>query len=360
MAKRVLVCPLDWGLGHATRCAGLINQLVDSGFEVIVGADKAPLHFLRQYFPRLPYILIPSKTIKYPKNGSLMPLKMLVSLPGILRSIAREHSLLKIVLKVNQIDVVISDNRFGLWNKSVYCIFITHQLQVIMPRGLRFLQQIISKINYWFIGKYNECWISDAEGKINLAGKLSHPHKVPANSFYIGTLSRFGNGFGKLDSGVSLIDFDILVLLSGPEPQRSILEKIILLQIDSLPGKCLFVQGKPEENAFAESPKLTLVSHLKSENLGFLIKSTPIVIARSGYSSIMDFVALKKHVILIPTPGQTEQEYLADYLMEKNWFYSVKQNGLNLAHAIESYKNFSFENFPELSGSLNERLTNLI
>jgi uncharacterized protein (TIGR00661 family) len=358
MAKRILVCPMDWGLGHATRSAALIDQLIKKGFEVIIGADKAPLFFLRQLFPTIPYIVMPSYSIKYSKKGKLMPWKMLLLMPRILNGTRNEHHLLKILLKVNQIDIVISDNRYGLWNKSVHCIFITHQLNILMPKWLKMFEPVTNMINHFFIRKYNECWVPDIENQAGFAGTLSNPVKLPKNTNYIGILSRFDDI--SIEKPTSLNEFDVLLLLSGPEPQRGILEKILITQLVNLPYKFLLVQGKPTESFFYQSPKLQIVNHLKSEQLCYCIKNTPVVISRSGYSSIMDFIALNKHAIIIPTPGQTEQEYLADYTLTKKWFYSVKQDELKLEKAINHFKSFAFEEFPEHTGLLDKRLTKLI
>jgi predicted glycosyltransferase len=357
--KRALICPMDWGLGHATRDVHIIKHLIELGYEVIIGADKAPLFFLRQYFPALSFIVIPSITIRYPIKDSLMPWKMLVSLPLILHGIIMEHRQMKQIIRINHFDLVISDNRYGLWNKTVYSIFITHQLQIFMPRWMKFMESSIRLINYWFINKYNECWVPDLDGEINFAGKLSHPLKLPDNLHYIGILSRFSNGFKALQHPEIGNGFDILILLSGPEPQRGILENLIIRQLADLPFKCLIVQGKPLENSYTQSPKLKIVNHLKSEHLGYLILNTPIVIARSGYSTIMDFIALKKHAILVPTPGQTEQEYLANYMMKKMWFCTVKQDEFNLNQAIETFNIFDFESFPEYDNLINEKLAKL-
>jgi uncharacterized protein (TIGR00661 family) len=358
MVKRILVCPLDWGLGHATRCVAIIEQLINKGFEVIIGADKAPLLFLRQIFPSIPYIIMPSYSVKYTKKGKLMPWKMLLLIPKILIGIKREHQLLKILLKVNQIDIVISDNRYGLWNKSVYCIFITHQLNILIPKWLKIFEPVTNLVNHFYICKYNECWVPDVDCKESFAGILSHPVKSIKNTNYIGILSRFTNTF--LENPHYQKEFDVMFLLSGPEPQRGILEKIILEQISNLPYKCLLVQGKPSESFFFQSPKLQIVNHLKSAQLSFHIKNVPFILSRSGYSSIMDFIVLNKHAIIIPTPGQTEQEYLADYTLNKKWFFSVKQDELKLEEVINEFNSFDFEEFPEHAGLLDKRLTKLL
>ena len=331
--KRILICPLNWGLGHATRDVEVINQFVKSGFDVVMGADKAPLLFLKEQFPDLEHIVIPSVNIKYHKKG-IMALKMLFSVPKLLWGIYREHRLLNKLVQKHQIDIVISDNRYGLWSKKAKCIFITHQLWIKSPKQLRYAESLINYINHWFIEKYDECWVPDFEGNENLAGELSHPKKKHGNVKYIGILSRFKDLLGETNPDIFSKKFDILVILSGPEPQRTILEKLLVKQISSTNYKTLIVQGKPEQKFNSNSENIEFINHLSSLDLKTLINDTPVIICRSGYSSIMDLVVLNKSAILIPTPGQTEQEYLAQYLSKKNWFCKAEQHRFDLEKAI--------------------------
>jgi len=337
--KIVLVCPLDWGLGHASRDVIIIKKLLSNGFKVIIGADKAPLSFLRTEFPKLTFVKIPSVEIKYPK-GKLMTLKMLFSIPQILYSIQKEHQLLKRIIASQNIDIVISDNRFGLWNKKVYSIFITHQLEIQLPKWMKFMNGFTNKINHWFIDKYDVCWVPDFPGNKNIAGVLSWPLKILKNTKYIGLLSRF-------DTNI-LIEkkYDILAVLSGPEPQRSIFEEILIEEFKKSNKKAIIVLGKPDFSATYTKNNIDFINHLESEQLGQLILATPMVISRSGYSSIMDYIVLKKNAILVPTPGQTEQEYLADSLKARGWFYSVKQNKFKLKNVSQKFRNFKV---PELN-----------
>ncbi len=340
--KRVLVSPLNWGLGHASRDIEIINRLLEANFEVIIGANKAPLLFLQEHFPNLKSIVIPSPAIKYSKKGPMV-LKMLTSSPKILWGIHKEHQFLKKIIKKHKIDIVISDNRYGLWNKNAHSIFITHQLWIKSPKKLCFFEPFINKINHRFINKYNECWVPDLEGENNLAGELSHPGKKPQNVKYIGILSRFKSeprknltGFEKPDRFKA--EYDILVILSGPEPQRTILEDILTQQISKTAYKTLIVQGNPGSESKSPFKNIQFLNHLETNKLKSLLLKTNIIICRSGYSSIMDLVTLKKSAILIPTPGQTEQEYLAVYLSNKNWFYTVSQNKFELEKAIEELR----------------------
>ena len=340
--KTVLVCPLDWGLGHAARDVEIINLLLLNKCKVIIGADKAPLFFLRQEFPQLDYIEIPSVKVNYPKNGSMF-FKLLLSVPKLLIGIYKEHKLLKKIFEENEIDVVISDNRFGLWNKKTESVFITHQIRIMMPSGFKFLEKPVYLLNRFFINKYDYCLIPDFENENNLSGRLSHDVELPKNTIYIGILSRFD--IKKNLPQTEKVEFDILAIISGPEPQRSIFENILISKIKNSKYKCLIIRGKPLSKQIINIENIVFKNHLKTDELQNFILTTPIIVSRSGYSTIMDLVRLKKtatanllqKVILVPTPGQTEQEYLAEYLKNKNMFYTVSQNDFDLVSAIENF-----------------------
>jgi UDP-N-acetylglucosamine transferase subunit ALG13 len=299
------------------------------------------LLFLQEHFPNLKHLVIPSSTIKYPKNRAMI-LKMLLSSPKLIWGIYKEHQLLKKIIKKHKIDIVISDNRYGLWSKKTHSIFITHQLWIKSPKKLRFAEPFINKINHWFINKYDECWVPDFEGENNLAGELSHPDKKPENIKYIGILSRFKSGMkdlSSLDKPERFYEkFDILAVLSGPEPQRTLFENILIKQISETDYKTLIVQGKPEAKSKASFKNIQFKNHLNSVQLIRLIIETNITVCRSGYSSLMDLIVLNKNAILVPTPGQTEQEYLAASLSDKNWFCTFSQNEFQLEKAIEQLR----------------------
>lgn len=355
--KIVLVCPMDWGLGHASRDVEVIHNLLQSGFEVILGADGAPLLFLREHFPKLEYLVIPSYKISYPNKGSMV-LKMLYSVPKIIWGIWKEHQLLKEIIKKKRIDLVISDNRFGLWNKKVRTVFISHQLWIKSPKSLRYAEPIINRINHWFINKYDECWVPDFENAPFLAGDLAHPVKKSSNVKYMGPLSRFKLPLSAAKEDLIAAEkFDILVILSGPEPQRSLLEQQIVAQLLKERFKTLIIRGKPGEFEQFEQENIRFINHLNSFRMRKFIIETPVIICRSGYSSVMDLITLQKSAILIPTPGQTEQEYLAECLKEKMWFYSVTQKDFELEKAmltLEKFKiNCKFENKSLLKECIN-------
>lgn len=327
--KNVLVCPLDWGLGHASRDIYIIHKLIEaSSFNVIIGADKAPYYLLKSEFPELQFIKFPSFTVNYSQSIPLV-LKIIFSLPKMLIGYFREHKMLKSIIKKHNIDIVISDNRYGLWNKKITTVFITHQLRVIFPNSIKWFESLFFKISTQIVQKFDFCWVPDVPGDENLAGKLSHPKKIPGNSLYIGFLSRFLiEKYQKPKKQVK--KFDILAILSGPEPQRSVLEKILIRQFRNTKNNVLIVRGIPwKKQGQTIHNNIQLVSHLNADLLNSYIQNVKHIICRSGYSSVMDLVILGKTAILIPTPGQTEQEYLADLLHKKNLFVIADQKNLD-------------------------------
>ncbi|MEP6926153.1 MAG: glycosyltransferase [Ginsengibacter sp.] len=334
---RILVAPLDWGLGHATRCIPIINELIDQNCEVIIAAGKTPFLLLKKEFPTLVFLRIRSYKIRYSRNKKVFALTLLVQCPKIIFSILKENFWLKKIVNDYQIDAVISDNRFGLYNKKIPCIYITHQLHI--KTGNPFFEKIAQKIHYHFIKKYNNCWVPDFEEN-GLAGELSHQTNIPSNVLYIGPLSRFEkiNNVHKI--------YSLLISLSGPEPQRTIFEDMILAQLKTFKKKVLLVRGLPGENKrmHVDHKSLAIVNHLSAEELNIAFQQSEIIICRSGYSTIMDLIKLNRNAILVPTPGQTEQEYLSIYLMKKKYFYSVEQDDFFLEKNIEEQSLFSFIN----------------
>ena len=346
--KTVLVCPLDWGLGHATRCIPIIRVLIEHKFKVIIGSDDLPLELLRQEFPEIPFITLKGYNIRYPQNGS-MTWKMIASIPKILSTIIKEHKILKKIISDYKIDIVISDNRYGLWNKKIKSIFITHQLKILSPNRNKFIEKLIQKINFFFIKKYDECWIPDFEGEENLSGLLSHDAKIKKNVYFVGPLSRFEKA--SENENLEFI-YDFTAIISGPEPQRTIFENLIMNQTKDSSIKGNIILGKPNENIVSKlNENVHLFSHLKASELQKMILQSNVIICRSGYSSIMDLCQLNKKAILVPTPGQTEQEYLAEFLKEKKYFYTTNQKNFTIDESMNQFKNYTgilFENYSKL------------
>jgi uncharacterized protein (TIGR00661 family) len=327
---KILICPLNWGLGHATRCIPIIGELVKQGHTVIIGADERPLALLKSEFPNLQFICFPGKIIKYSGN-KFMVIKMFFSMPSIFYGIFKEHQLLKKIVKEENIDIIISDNRYGLWNKSIQSIFITHQIGIKTPCLLNFLKPLLLSINKFFIYKYDKLWIPDYEDEPNITGSLSHGYKLNIPHSFIGILSRFK----KSEYREEKKSFMILAIISGPEPQRTLFEKKLISNLQNYSEKSIILQGKTEIEATTKMGNTTLISHLPTANLQSLINKANIIICRSGYTSIMELASLNKKAIFVPTPGQTEQKYLAKKLKEKGLYYSMEQDDFNIKIALK-------------------------
>jgi predicted glycosyltransferase len=135
----------------------------------------------------------------------------------------------------------------------------------------------------------------------------------------------------------------LLVILSGPEPQRTILENKIIKDIAHYPGNATVLRGLPGNATLVPSTnQIKFYNHLSAEELYKEMKKTGYVIARSGYSTIMDIAGVHKKSILIPTPGQTEQEYLAKYLQKKKFAFCINQDSFSLPVALQSAKSFDY------------------
>ena len=333
---RVLLSPLDWGLGHATRCIPIINALIEHDIEVYIAAEGLVAELLQREFPAIVILPLRGYKIKYSRNSRFFFLKMLAQFPKMITSVKHEKNWLKKTSQDYHIDAVISDNRFGLHLEKTPCIYVTHQL--FIQTGNKFLNRIAQKINYYFINKFDECWVPDIAGVNNLAGELSHPKKFPLVPVkYVGTLSR-------CRKIVTEKKYDLLVLLSGPEPQRTIFENILVAELKNISGKIVIVRGLPgiKDDLPAVSKNVIVHNHLPAEKLNELIQQSENIIARCGYSTIMDLVTLQRNAILVPTPGQTEQEYLAGYLLEKKFFFTCSQENFSLEQALETYRKSDF------------------
>ena len=284
--------------------------------------------------PGLSLQRFPGSRIDYPEDSGMV-LKMAVQLPKLLRGIRQEHIFLKNLVRETGAGLVISDNRYGCWHPGVKSVFLTHQLDIQVPGYLKWSSPLLRKAIYSFISKYDECWIPDAETECGLAGCLSHPPVIPLNCYYIGTLSRFSmvaDHTGPLPCNAP----DIFVLLSGPEPQRSILESLIINQLKGTAYTAIIAGGRPgsREHEVIEG-RITIFPHLDSSLIKFYLENAEYIVCRSGYSTLMDLASLGRSAILIPTPGQTEQEYLAGNLSAKKIHYSAAQKEFRLEDAIK-------------------------
>jgi len=321
----ILICPLEWGLGHAARMIPLACRLRDMQNNVIVASGEEHLALFRNELEGLSYINFPGFK---PGYSRVLPqyIYLLLKTPLLLYHIIREHSRLRKIIQEYAIDIVISDNRFGLWNQNIKTVYITHMPLIPMPEPLRFLEFIGVYLHRFIIKKYSLCFIPDLPGELNLSGRLSHGIRLPENVRYIGILSRF-------IMPVSSIDRDHFkyrhntVILSGPEPQRTILKQKLVALMRDQETPTVILEGRPgEERHVTRSGNLIFCNHLPSQEMREMVTGSDNIITRSGYTTVMDLVCLSRSALLIPTPGQTEQEYLAKYLSSKGWFTTISQN----------------------------------
>lgn len=336
--RTVLVAPLDWGLGHATRCIPIIKELQQYPLRIIIAGDGQVAALLRQEFPELEMLPLPGYNIKYSKNKRWFLLKLMIQIPGVLYSVLKEHRWLNKVKQELNVCAVISDNRFGLFSRSVFSVYITHQLH--LKTGYRFSDRIASQIHQYISKNYTQRWFPDYGIEKNLAGELSRLVNLRERDFFIGCLSRFEQ---VVDAEITI---DLLIILSGPEPQRTLFEKLLLTQLESYTGKVWLIRGLPalknESFQATVTDNIVIKNHLSAVDLNMAIEKSAMVISRSGYTTIMDLVKLRKRAILVPTPGQTEQEYLARHLAAQKMFYTTQQDSFDLLTALEAAAHFPF------------------
>lgn len=333
----LLFSSLDWGLGHTTRSIPLIKELLNLGCDLIVACNSIQKQILQSEFPDLRYLELQGYGLNYGSGKWSTRCKILFQFSKILTKIKSENTWLRTFVKHNRIKAVISDNRYGLYHPGIYSVLITHQLQINSGYG-SLADKISKKIIYRFIKRFSECWVPDFQINHSLAGILSHPEILPAIPVhYLGAFSRFEKCDQKPEK-----KFDILIIISGPEPQRTIFENIMLEQSDGLDKKIAMVRGLPGERNILKNENIKIFNHLNAHQLNQLICDSGIIICRSGYTTIMDMMKLKKKMIVIPTPGQPEQEYLATYLSQNHLAFSVSQNDFLLVRSLKLAENFTF------------------
>jgi len=351
-----LVTPLDWGLGHATRCIPIIHLLLANNFDVLIATSGAVLPLLKLEFPDLSFFELPSYKARSSVRVPLI-LKVFMQGPNLLFAIYKEHLLIEKITGENRIDAIISDSRFGCYSKKVKSIFVTHQLTILMPFWLKWLQGFINFLNHRLIKRFDECWVPDFSSN-RITGKLTESKNLKVT--FIGMRSRF-----KKTKQLVPKRYDLLVLLSGPEPQRSVFEDMVIKQVKEFEGTVLIVRGLPESKAVIPPQMLpqftTVVNHLPSHDLQQAIEASEIVLSRSGYTTVMDLYFLEKKAIFVPTPGQTEQEHIAEQLEKRKIIFSVPQKDFNLRKALIEAKNYTgFVGNRGLVTNIDQTLKNLL
>ncbi len=340
----VLISPLDWGLGHATRCVPLIRILLSNKFTVLIAASGPSAILLKNEFPDCIHLSAPEARFLYSRSRRWFALSVIIQIPKLLRLAKRETAWLRSVCKKYKPDLIISDNRFGMYHNNIASVFISHQPGLKTGFGER-IDKLVQKQKFKALNRFTECWIPDLKGDAAIAGELSNPDflpKIPVH--FIGLLSRL-ESVKQTESG------RILILLSGPEPQRTLLEEIISEQLDDVEENIIFVRGLPSGGpAIRKKDRVTYHDHLDARQLSEAVCMAEFVVCRSGYSSVMDLLKLGKKGIYIPTPGQPEQEYLARRLSERNQGIVFRQEDFILKTAIELARSFNFH-LPQIPAS---------
>lgn len=346
-AKRILIAPLDWGLGHTTRCVPIIRQLIACKCEVVFAGNDLQQTFIRSLFPTIALRSLPGYNVRYGAGAVLKTL--LPQIPGLIRRVYAEHHWLSELCRQEHFDGIISDNRYGLWHPTIPSVILTHQPQVLSSFG-KWADKLLLLIHRRLLSRFHARWIVDLRGTGNLGGLLSQAASEWPDTHFIGWLSQL-DGPGNPDPGEIL-----LVLLSGPEPQRSILSDLLWEQVIALKRPTIFIEGKASATREFVPDHIQHIPRSSGKELEKLINKCSIVICRSGYSTLMDLLLLRKRAILIPTPGQSEQEYLARHLSEAGYFASGHQSGFQLAAALERVPPFSFPASPDSWGQFQQVL----
>ncbi|MBK8502351.1 MAG: glycosyltransferase [Saprospiraceae bacterium] len=296
--KKILFATLNWGLGHATRGIPIIHHLLSQGHLVFLASDGASGVLLKQEFPGLPYLPLPSYAIRYPEENFYgFWVSEAVRLKGV---IAEERKMVRKWVLDYHFDVIISDNRYGVLHPQTQNIIITHQLSFTLPVAAA---TVVNQMIRYFVNRFDHCWIPDFHGHDNLSGKLSQG-SLNIEKHFIGPLSRF-------QKQECVKSYDLGIIISGPEPHRSTFQRHLERHFKYNALKIFWVLGLPGKINEA-SKNVNTYNHLSSQKMNEMLNQTQVVLSRSGYSSIMDYYQLSKKAILIPTPNQPEQKYLAD------------------------------------------------
>ena len=344
--KSVLIAPLDWGLGHATRCIPIIAALQELGYCVTVATEGAHEIILREAFPDLSFLQLKGYGIRYSKRNNGFALKMIAQIPRILYNILREFWWLHKTNCSRKFDLIISDNRLGFFHLKTPSIFITHQLNLQTP--FKWTTSLLQSMQYAWLGLfYSMVWVPDMEGATNLSGILGNPKRKPSiPTWYMNALSRLKDY--ATDSSTEQKPSNLfLAIVSGPEPQRSIFQDKIWIEGNLMQAPFQLIAGTANQpNNQAVSATGMITPHLSGAELAKAIQNCTYIVSRGGYTSLMELIPFGKKLILIPTPGQTEQEYLARRWQENGWAITFDQVDFHLAHALKAAADFKYQPIP--------------
>lgn len=339
--RKILIAPLDWGLGHATRCIPIINEFLRQGCDVQIASSGNALALLKDEFRGLKFHSIASYGAEYSRSIPFL-IKILIQLPKFFRAIKKEHQQTAEIIEREKIDLVISDNRYGCWSKEKPSIFVGHQLNLF--------SRLANRLQERALRKFSAVWIPDVEERESLAGHLT---STDLRARYVGVLSR-------MQWHSQGTRYEIMAIISGPEPQRTIFETIVIGELKQLGKPCLVVRGLPGQRGKTQVDSVEIINHLSAEEMNTAILESETIISRPGYSTIMDLAVLGKKAIFVPTPGQPEQEYLAARLARKKIAFRMKQNEFQLQEALKGAIDYTGFKRIEKSPKLIEAIEQLI
>ncbi len=327
--KTVVYAIIDWGLGHVTRSTPIIKRLIKDNNKVILVSYGKALSMLKQEFSECTILEIKDTQVRYPKFGFLFVFAMIFQVPKMFFGWAHERSQIKKIVKEYDADLIMTEMRLGFWHKRVPSVLITHQLRFHLPKRLRAFMIFGEWFNRIVFKHFDRVFVPDAAGKPNLSGILSHDTAISRHKKvrHVGCLSSVVP-----QASIKNEDIDYMISISGPEPQRSEFEKRVCKQLDRLKGKVVVTLGRPaeEKNILQQSKNLTIYAHLNRNEMNEMMQRAKHVICRSGYSTVMELLALGKSAMFVPTPGQTEQEYLGKLYEEQGLFTCCSQEKLDL------------------------------
>ena len=312
-AHRIIVAPLNWGLGHATRCIPIIKELLEAGKEVHLASDQLALQLLGSEFPDLTHHSLPAYNVQY-KHQSLFRI-MLDNGSKVLAAIKKEKQVCEQLVQEHQLDAVISDSRFGFRSEHVPSYIISHQLAPYSTNPL--IKAALEKGNRSYLNKFDAVWVPD-DPDHKLSGDLSKNTRI-AKAHYLGPISRLQA------RGITEKIYDLSLILSGPEPARTVLEQALIKELAPRIKNICLVRGTQSQAEIPPPPHWTVYDLADSKTINTVLLQSKKLLSRSGYTSIMDYYKLGVGAYLIPTPGQSEQEYLAARLDGQHGFVHLEK-----------------------------------
>lgn len=372
---KILVAPLDWGLGHATRCVPIVKEFLRQGAEVELAVVKANAGFFREVFPELRQRVAPGYNVVYPKYGFNMALWLLKNSAHLNAVMRYEKRYAEEMVERHGYDVLFSDNRFAFFSKKAYSVYMTHQRRIAFPPAVAALEGVGVRWHRARMRNFDEVWVPDVEAAPGYAGALSHLPSLRGENApkvkFVGPLSRFdevagslktsGLDAGELPAGsLKAGKYRVVAVISGVEPARTQFENRLRDILRDVPGNHLMILGKPQapRRHWTEG-NIEFVTHLPTGDFASAVRNADWVISRGGYSTVMDMAYLGAKCVFVPTPGQYEQVVLARDLATAGYAVSISANRLSVESLLDAFnKNVALPR-PESSGVLENAVKDL-